>query len=163
MKLFWMSAFVLGTTLIASGYAVAATSADPRVDKVLKETGYSYRVTSLGNASVHFISVETGRTQLVFISAHPSTVEKASFRNVYTFVYESDTPLDESFVHKLLELNSTYSLGAWTLNHEGSKQILMFVASIPADADSATLEAAIRHVAITGDHMELELTNENKK
>jgi hypothetical protein len=39
----------------------------------------------------------------------------------------------------------------------------MFVASIPADADSATLEAAIRHVAITGDQMELELTNENKK
>ena len=156
-----MSMIVLLVAASVAVPAMADSTKDARVDKVLSEIGLKYAADTDGDAKLTLGGLDNDRTQLMWVNADTNILSEYESRDIWTIAYLSDKPLPDDKAKMLLEKNAGYKIGSWSLKKFGSKYAAVFTAKIPANAEKTAVRAAIMAVAITGDKMELELTGKD--
>ena len=141
--------------------AMAESTKDARVDAVLNDIGYKYLSDADGDAKLTLGGLEDGRTQLMWVNANTNILGEYESRDLWTIAYLSEKPLSDEKAKKLLEKNSSYKVGSWSLTKFGAKYAAVFTAQIPANAGKDVVSADIRAVALTGDSVEKELTGKD--
>ena len=133
-------------------------NADPRVEKSLKEMGYKYSVTPLGNFRISF-TLDDGRGHWIFISSKTEKFNALETRKIWATVMRSKEVLSREVANKLLMDNIPQKLGAFELTKvdEGGYKV-QFTVRIDADCKAAKLKDALRLVLLTADAKEKELT-----
>ncbi|MEI6516191.1 MAG: hypothetical protein WCO77_09440 [bacterium] len=159
-----LAAFCLGGA--ATGYGQAKTEepakagpkADPRIEKALKEIGYKYDVTTLGNFRI-FFDVDGKRGHLVFISSSIEKFGTTETRKVWATVMKSKISLPETVANQLLMDNIALKLGAYELakTDDGGYKV-QFAVKIDANCSFAKLKDALRFAQMIADAKEKELT-----
>jgi hypothetical protein len=144
--------FVLFLLLPPLALAQGASS-DRRVQKLLDSRKLAYEVDAQGDFRVTF-SLPDGRSQMAIVRSAVTTYGTLSVREVVSAGYRSpDMTLSAEVANRLLELNASSKLGAWT--RQGPMALL--VTRIPADADARALVDAIEFTASAADAIEREL------
>ncbi len=134
---------------------------DPRVKAALKEIGYKYKVTSLGNCRLTF-NFDDERGHLVFISSRTERFDRLETRRVWATVCKLEEPLSQEVATKLLMDNLKQKLGAFELSvtDDGGHKV-SYSARVEADCSHSSLRAAIRLVLHVADEKEKELTGKD--
>lgn len=150
---------VVGATLTAHAQTAKKPEADRQVAKTLKEIGYKYVVTPLGNYRVHF-NLDDGRAHLVFISSRTEKFGALRTRKIWATVAKSGKLLSQDGANRLLMDNVPQIAGAYELtkDDDGGYKIL-YAARVESDCSASTLREVVRLVLLIADAKEKELTN----
>lgn len=139
--------------------AVSKSGLDPRVERNLREIGYKYTVTPLGNVRFSF-TLDDGRGHLVFVASKTEKFNSIETRKIWATVMKSKEPLSAELANKLLMENIPQKLGSYELTKvdEGGYKV-QFAVRLDADAKASKMKDALRLVLVTADAKEKELTN----
>lgn len=137
---------------------VPAPKTDVRVVRALKEIGYRYTVTSLGNFRISF-KLDDGRSHLIFISSSVEKFGSLETRKIWATVMKSKDQLSQEIANRLLMDNIPMKLGAFELTKvdEGGYKV-QFAVHVDANCPPTQLKDALRIVLIAADGKEKELT-----
>ena len=134
----------------------------PWVQERLQALGYPYTENNDGSCRV-VMGLEDSRTQKVVVNAATKTYGNIETRLVWTIGHASGDGLPAETLRMLLDSNEQTAMGAWQTVHVGDgREIAIFRALVPADADDETLKSAIDLVAWWGDALECSLSAEDE-
>ncbi len=147
---------------LASSLLAQAIPPDPRVEAILKKLDWSYKTDADGDYQL-VMEVEGKRTQLLVVRSKTFTVGTLEMREIWSAagLYEGEIPADTALA--MLDDSLQTKLGSWALlpQAEGTKQLVLYVSRIPADADEETFSAFAEGVAAEADGFELGLTGKD--
>lgn len=147
---------------LASSLLAQAIPPDPRVEATIKKLDWSYKTDEDGDYQL-VMEVEGERTQLLVVRSKTFTVGKLEMREIWSAagLYEGEVPPDTALA--MLDDSLQTKLGSWAIlpQSEGTKQLVLYVSRIPADADEETFSAFAEGVAAEADSFELELTGKD--
>lgn len=139
----------------AAPEAAGAPSAEARaLEKQFKALGLIYDVTEVGDYSIVYAITGEGRSHEVRVRPQTSAFDALVIREVFAVAHEYSGPVPSEVAAELLALNSTYIIGAWSVEDSA----VIFIARIAADASDAELQAAMDAVVLTADEMENRLS-----
>lgn len=130
---------------------------DARVREALTELDLEYEIDEDGDFRVVFSFEEDGRSQLAFINSGTETLRLFEIREVWSPAYLAHGPLPEEVANRLLQDSFEKKLGAWQVMPSGDQHAAVFTVKLAAEADPASLLAALEAVLTTADEMEKEL------
>ena len=144
---------VLAATAAQS--AIAATTPDPTVRRMLEAKGTPFEVDSDGDYKITVNFKDEGRTQLVFVRSVVETYGKHRVREIWSYGMQGDKDQFSPLVaNRLLEASNKVILGSWVKQGKSA----VFVVKISAEASADELDGAIDAAATAADEMEKELT-----
>ncbi|MEW6278321.1 MAG: hypothetical protein AB1758_06850 [Candidatus Eremiobacterota bacterium] len=156
-------ALVLGLVLSLGAAAWGQTSPEPgtpdaRVQATLEALKWPYKTDRDGDYQL-VVEMEGKRTQLVLVRSRTYECGHLEVRELWSAAYESNGPVSADLGRSLLEDNLRNKYGSWaTLPQEGGqKQLILYVARIPAAADPDTFAAYVNSVALLADDLERDL------
>ncbi len=151
------------SVLVLACLGMAASAApDPRPGKLLDSIEEKYEVDPDDDYCLVWKFEDDGRSQMCFVVSETYTVAatgggELEVREIWSPVCTRELAADE--MRMLLEESYQRTLGFYALLPDG---MVIFSARVPADCDAKTLMAAIEHVMVAADEMELLLTDEDK-
>lgn len=153
-----LSAVIVFSTISTYAQSSGKRKADPRVERALKEIGYKYVVTPLGNCRVAF-DLDNGRGHWVFISSRTEKFGALETRKIWATISKHKKLLSKKMANKLLMDNIPQKLGAYELSRcdDGGYKVL-YSAKVEAHCRATSLREAVRLVLLTADSKEKELT-----
>ncbi|MCE7870926.1 hypothetical protein DYH09_11170 [bacterium CPR1] len=148
--------------VLASSLLAQAPGPDPRVEAVLKKLEWSYKTDEDGDYQL-VMQTEGERTQLLVVRSRTFSVGNFEMREIWSAagIYEAEVPAEAA--RTLLDDSLQTKLGSWAIlpQSEGTKQLVLYVSRIPADADLETFSAFAEGVAQEADSFEAELTGKD--
>lgn len=133
------------------------TRLDARVDAALKTIGFSFKVDKDGDAKLVISGLDNDRSQVVFVNSNTAIYRDYDSRKVWSVACLSAKPFPSAKMQSFLERNAEYKIGYIGASKINSKNAIVFVVQIPADASSTVLHSAIAASARTADEIEKEL------
>jgi thiamine monophosphate kinase len=147
---------------LASSLLAQGLPPDPRVEEPLKKLEWSYKTDEDGDYQL-VMQTEGERTQLLVVRSKTFTVGKLEMREIWSAagIYDGEIPAEVA--RALLDDSLQTKLGSWAIlpQSEGTKQLVLYVSRIPADADLETFSAFAEGVAQEADSFEMELTGKD--
>ncbi len=128
-----------------------AQKIDERLLNALNSLSMKY---SLEQETVVFKQPVGKRTQVVYIDSKTDIFDKFEVRQVYSTIHESETPISQAILQKLLIANGKKKIGAFELLVREGVYFVVFTAKIPPDLDAVNLKAVIDIVATSADNAE---------
>jgi len=158
-KVFGLVAVLTAATVHAQlGSAAAQSEGDPRVKKLLDETGLAYQVDRDGDYRIVLeFPDDNGRSQLLFVDSKTHSYRSLEVREVWSVGYTSATDIPAAVMRRLLEDNALTILGQWSISEQFGKKAAIFRVHLDANTDAATLRSVVELVAGKADDMEKEL------
>lgn len=133
----------------------ASVKADIRVKKIFEQAKLKHSVNNYGDVS--FVNGISGRTQMVTINSKTSNLGSLELREIWSIGFKSTGKVSSEVSHRLLLENAKAQLGAWSIGKMGDKEVAIFRANIPADANEKTLLIHVQAISETADALEKEL------
>ena len=130
---------------------VFAQNIEERLKKALDPLELKYK---LEDGAVMFKQPVGKRTQVVYIDNTTDIFDKFEVRQVYSTVHESEKPIAQDILQKLLIANSKKKIGAFEIIEREGAYFVIFTAKIPPDLEAVNLKAIIDIVAISADNAE---------
>lgn len=124
---------------------------DERLKKSLDPLELKYK---LEDGAIMFKQPVGKRTQVVYIDNSTDIFDKFEVRQVYSTVHESEKPIAQDILLKLLIANSKKKIGAFEIIEREGSYFVVFTAKIPPDLDATNLKSIIDIVAISADNAE---------
>lgn len=158
----WLGGGLLLATLLSTGGGAQPIVGDPRVETSLKELKWAYKTDEDGDFNV-VMQTESGRTQLVIIRSRTFSVGKLEQREIWSAAALTDGEVPPEAARALLSDSLQVKIGFWATlpQEEGKKQLLLYVARVPASCDSGSFAEYCQGVAEVADDLEKELTNKD--
>jgi hypothetical protein len=147
------------------GSSTPAVECDPFVKKELDGQGIEYTITKNGDFKI-VRKMDNGRTHSVYIQSKPMSYKGIEVREIWSYarVYDSKSDVKESDVYMVLSKNATYKFGAWQIGKDNANAYyLNFSVRTATDAKGNAIKDIIDVVAMRGDEIEKELTNNADK
>ncbi|MCH8829251.1 MAG: trypsin-like peptidase domain-containing protein [Planctomycetes bacterium] len=111
---------------------------DSRLQKVIDELKLRYTISVAGNVRIGFGSSST-QGPAIYITNRTRKFSKLELRQAYAYVRAFSQPISQDIANLLLERTNFSSIGAWQISMRNGRRWVMFRATIPADADAATI------------------------
>lgn len=129
--------------------------ADKRVKRALDAAELKYSIDSDGDYKVSW-GLKADRSHVTFVNSNTMTLGEFELREVWAVGFTADDVTDHQ-MRRLLELNSQYKIGAWSLKKmRNGKYWAIFTATVAADCSGATLKKVTGVVALSADEVEEE-------
>lgn len=131
---------------------------DPRVAQALEQLKWPYKTDDDGDFQI-VLELESQRTQLVLVRSRTYEHGTYELREMWSAAYDSPGPVDPEVARLLLRENLGQKLGSWAVlpQQDGKRNLVIYVARLPAGADADTLGAYISAVADVADDLEEQL------
>jgi hypothetical protein len=118
---------------------------DNRVDQSLRQANLRYQQVPAGYYKVPF-TIPGGGVQDVFVDNLTERYLHMEIRRVWSLGLALDGPPSADLAVQLLRNNGTRKMGAWEIHTVQGQTWVVFSIRVAADADGATLRAAIEFV-----------------
>lgn len=157
MKTLFIGAVVVLTAgLAAAQVGETKQEADPRVKRLLDESGLKYVIDKDGDFKL-INSFDNDRSHMVFVNSRTVKLGKMEIREVWSVGYVSDGVMPDAIAKDLLDANAKVKLGGWELRRFSGKEAGVFRAQIAADTDELSLLMTMQAVSRTADDKEKEI------
>ena len=135
--------------------ADGSDKADKRVQRALDSAELKYSIDSDGDFKVSW-GLGDDRSHLTFVNSNTMTLGEFELREIWAVGFTTDEVSDHQ-MRRLLELNSQYKIGSWSIKKMRSgKTWAIFTATVAANCSGATLKKVTGVVAASADEVEKE-------
>jgi serine protease Do len=126
---------------------------------ILAKAGLKYKESEAGPLSVN-IKIEKDSKQEffeVFVADETEFFEKVETRRLWSLAKILSKPPTVELTLKLLDQNSRTKMGAWTIERNANRYLVVFVARIDVSASPEALKDAMNYISQVVQHMQKEL------
>ena len=150
--------------MVSANIAAAADDAppangDPRVATALKAAGLAYTLDD-GDFRLEY-DVGKDRSQRVWVASDTVRIDQLEIRDVWSVAARGQGEVPADLARMLLKENVRMILGAWQVNQSEDEYLVVFLASVDAAADAATLQEVIEVVMFSADRIEKQLGDQD--
>jgi hypothetical protein len=154
------AALMMAAANIAAAAADPAPSeGDPRVQAALKAAGLTYTLDD-GDFRLEY-DVDKARSQRVWVASETARIDQLEIRDVWSVAARGKGEVPADLARMLLKENVRMILGAWQVNQSEDEYLVVFLASVDAAANAATLQEVIEVVMFSADRIEKQLNDQD--
>lgn len=134
-----------------------SSKVDARARSAMEASGLKYSIDDDGDFRI-IIGFDDKRDHLVIVNSNTESYKDIEIREVWAVAAKSEQ-FSRKRLFTLLEKNSKYKFGHWSVRRSNDKDTAIFCCQVPANINGDDLRSVINLVAVEADKVEEEWTD----